>query len=359
MISRRALPVGATGALCGIAAAALFGLSTPLAKLLVPQSSPLVLAGLLYLGAASALGLAALARRRSSSAEAPLRRSDIPLLLGVIITGGIIGPVLMLIGIARISAVAGSLLLNLEAPFTMLIAVAIFGEHLGLREAAAAGVIVLGGASLSWGVGELSGEGLGLLAIAGACLSWAVDNNLTQRLSLRDPLSIVRLKALGAGAGNLLLAMILGMQFPGHTVFFAALLVGAVSYGLSIVLDTYALRLVGAAREAAYFATAPFFGALVAAAVLGEAFGRAELGAGLAMGLGVVLLFGERHTHDHEHTALVHDHLHTHDEHHQHDHADGTISEPHAHVHTHTSLSHAHPHVSDAHHRHGHGWKHD
>jgi drug/metabolite transporter (DMT)-like permease len=340
------------GAFCGLAAAALFGASTPFAKLLVPDVHPVALAALLYLGAAAALTGARRARR---GPEAPLRRADTPLLVGIIVTGGILGPVLMLIGLRQVSAVAAALLLNLEAPFTILAAVLVFGEHLGRRAALAALLLVGGAALLGWQAGEVSGAWLGALAIAAACASWAIDNNLTQRLTLRDPVAIVRWKALGAAAGNLLLAFAIGAPLPAIGLIAGALALGALSYGVSILLDAYALRLVGAAREAAYFATAPFFGAAAAVLLLGEGFGALEAAAALAMVAGVALLVRERHEHPHRHDALTHEHLHVHDEHHRHQHPpELDATEPHSHLHTHAPLQHSHPHVSDVHHRHKH-----
>jgi drug/metabolite transporter (DMT)-like permease len=350
--STEKVPIPVPGALYGLAAAALFGMSTPFAKLLVPDTHPLALASLLYLGAAGALTCARRARPRR---EAPLRFADAPLLAGIIVTGGIVGPVLMLIGLRQVSAVAASLLLNLEAPFTILFAVLLFGEHLGRRAALAAALLVLGATLLAWDAGGVSGEWIGVLAIAAACASWGIDNNLTQRLTLRDPVAIVRWKALGAGGGNLLLAIAIGAPFPATGVVLGALALGALSYGVSILLDVYALRLVGAAREAAYFAAAPFFGAVTAVPLLGEGIGTVESGAALLMITGVALLLRERHQHPHQHDVLTHEHLHVHDEHHRHEHDAGVEpTEPHTHVHTHTPLHHAHPHVPDAHHRHRH-----
>ena len=344
------------GAVCGITAAALFGLSTPVAKILIPGSQPLVLASLLYAGAAITLTLARVGRRRTDGSEPRVRRSDVPLLLVITLTGGVLGPVLMLVGLQRVSGVAGSLLLNLEAPFTMLVAVLLFAEHMSRRGMGAAVFIVGGGIALAWSAGGLSADLLGTAALTGACLSWALDNNLTQRLSLRDPIAIVQIKATGAAAGNLLLAAALGnARAPDATILVGALLLGAFSYGTSILLDVYALRLVGAAREAAYFATAPFFGALAAVPLLGERIGAREGIAAALMALGVGLLLREHHEHHHEHLALVHEHAHAHDEHHQHAHDDHIgPDEIHSHRHEHAPLEHSHPHVSDAHHRHEH-----
>ncbi len=343
----------------GLSAAALFGLSAPMAKLLLPSSTPLVLASLLYLGGGLGLTCLEALRRMSptggSQREARLGSKDVPLLLGVILCGGILGPVLMLTGLARLTGVTASLMLNLEGPFTILLALLVFGEHLGRAGALSAVSIMTGAMVLGLQEGELRGDVLGVLALAGACLSWAVDNNLTQRLSLKDPLSLVRIKALGSGACTLVLAWLTGQPFPSPRVLAATLVLGFASYGLSIVLDAYALRLLGAAREAAYFATAPFVGALAAVPLLGERLRPLDLLAGALMAVGVVLLLRERHGHTHTHEALTHEHLHVHDAHHEHAHPLGTdTTEPHSHPHQHAPITHDHPHVSDLHHRHKH-----
>lgn len=342
------------GALCGLAAAASFGVSAPLAKLLLAELSPFLLAGLLYGGAA--IGLWLLYALAPGGREAALKREDMPKLLGIIAAGGVLGPLLLLFGLARVSALSGSLVLNLEAPFTVLLAVLLFGEHLGKHAAAATACILAGALVLRVQPGELSGDWSGLLLIAAACACWALDNNLTQRLSLRDPFAIVRIKTLAAGMVNsgIGLATLGDAQLPSRAVL-GALLLGSVSYGASVVFDAYALRLVGAVREAAYFATAPFLGALLAISLLGEPLRWSDLVAMAAMALGVVLLLRERHSHLHVHEALEHEHLHAHDAHHQHEHAGGDPSgEPHSHRHRHAPLAHEHAHLPDLHHRHRH-----
>lgn len=338
------------GILYGLAGAALFGASAPFSKLLLARAEPLVLAGLLYLGGGLAAALASLAVHRP---EAPLRKSDAGLLAGVLVAGGLLGPVLMLAGLARTSAVAGALMLNLEAPFTILLAVGLFREHLGARQALASSLVIGGAALMGLSPGEWRADPLGLAALAAACACWALDNNLTQKLSGRDPLAIVRVKALGAGALNLALGLAVGQHLPRAPSLGGALALGAGSYGLSIVFAVLALRELGAARQAAFFATAPFAGALLAIPLVGERLRAPELGAMAAMAVGAFLLARERHSHSHVHEALVHEHVHVHDAHHQHAH-DGPVTEPHSHVHRHEPLTHEHPHVSDAHHHHSH-----
>jgi drug/metabolite transporter (DMT)-like permease len=346
------------GAGCGIGAAALFGASAPFSKLILDHTGPLMLSVLLYLGAAAGLGLLKIASRRTIAArEARLRGADFATLALITALGGVAGTFLMLYGLTRISALAGALLLNLETPFTMLIAVAVLGEYLGMREMLAALAIIAGAIMLGWGPGSFRADPIGAGAIAAACLCWAIDNNLTQRLSVRDPAAITYLKSLGAGATTLTIALFIGLPMPAVPVIGAALLVGAVCYGLSLYLATWGLRLLGAARQAAYFATAPFIGAVISIAIFRNPPGAAEWFAAALMALGTILLLRENHSHLHVHEGLTHDHLHYHDEHHQHEHDPGTgpVHEPHAHPHRHLRLVHSHQHASDIHHRHPHG----
>jgi drug/metabolite transporter (DMT)-like permease len=344
------------GAPLALASAALFGASTPLAKLLIGRVDPWMLAGLLY--AASGVGLLALtfARRAlgTPANEAPLRRADLPWLAGVILFGGVAGPVLLMLGLAATTASAASLLLNLEGLATMAIAWIVFRENVDRRILAGALAILAGAAVLSWSGGAF-GFGWGAFAIAGACLAWGIDNNLTRKLSAADPVQIATIKGLAAGSINLAIAFGLGAALPDLGAVTAAAVVGFLGYGVSIALFVLALRHLGTARTAAYFSTAPFIGALLALALFAEPV-TWQLGiAGLLMGIGVWLHLAERHEHEHVHDPMEHEHRHVHDAHHQHAHAPGDPSgEPHTHKHRHGQLVHAHAHYPDLHHRHGH-----
>jgi drug/metabolite transporter (DMT)-like permease len=254
-----------------------------------------------------------------------------------------------------VSGVAGSLLLNLEAVATLTLALIVFGEHLDRRAAVGTAAIVSAAAVLGLGGGESRADALGVICIAAACLCWAVDNNLTQRLSGRDPFAIVRVKAAVAATVNLTLAVVLGAELPAAGAVTAALVLGGAAYGVSVVFDAYALRWVGAAREAAYFGTAPLFGVVTAVLVLNETISTTEAVAMASMALGVYLLVTEHHQHRHRHAPMVHDHRHRHDDgHHDHAHHGAGPSGEHSHEHMHSPLMHAHPHVSDLHHRHDH-----
>jgi drug/metabolite transporter (DMT)-like permease len=353
----RRIAIIGPGVPLALAAAALFGASTPFAKLLLGNVTPWLLAGLLYLG--SGIGLAAIdALRRSTGAapaEAPLRRADVPWLAATVIAGGVMAPVLLLYGLAQSSAAATALLLNLEGLFTLAIAWLVLRENVDRRIALGAAAILGGAALLSWQPQVGSGIGWGALAIAGACLFWAIDNNLTRRLSGADPLQIAAVKGLVAGAVNLTLALAQGAPWPGVATALLAGAVGLAGFGISLVLFVLALRHLGTARTMAYFSTAPFIGALLAVALLGEPVTTTLLLAAALMGAGLWLHLAERHEHRHEHAPLAHEHRHVHDLHHRHRHRPiDPAGEPHSHAHAHARLVHGHPHYPDLHHRHGH-----
>lgn len=344
------------GAAFAIASAALFGASTPLAKLLLGTGiRPVLLAGLLYLGSGSGLAVVAVIRRlRGAAAEAPLRRSDLPWLVPVVVFGGVAGPVLLMTGLAATPASTASLLLNLEGLATMAIAWIVFRENVDRRLLVGAAGILVGAGLLSW-QGSGSGAGLGALAIAGACLAWGIDNNLTRKLSAADPLEIAAIKGLAAGSVTLALALARGSHLPDSGSAASAAIVGFFGYGVSLVLFVLALRHLGAARTSAYFSTAPFVGAVCSLLLFGEPVTLRLTAAGALMATGLYLHLTERHSHEHTHEMLKHEHRHVHDAHHQHAHAQGDPEgEPHSHPHRHEPLTHSHAHYPDLHHRHVH-----
>lgn len=340
-----------------LVAAALFGLSAPAAKVLLAVTDPFLLAGILYLGSGFGLGLGRAATMAAGGGlrEAPLRRADVPWLLGATLTGGALGPILLLTGLVATPASQAALLLNLEGVLTMTLAWLVFGEHIGPRVLVGMVAIAAGAVVLSWQTGAADALGRGPLLVAGACLAWAIDNNLTRRISGGDPVLIAALKGGVAGGANLLIALAAGVPGPGPAAALAGAGVGLLGYGVSLVLFVRALRELGAARTSAYFSTAPFVGALASVVALGEPLQARLAAGGSLMALGVWLHVTERHDHEHAHEPIEHDHLHEHDAHHQHDHPGATpAATPHSHRHAHAPERHAHPHYPDLHHRHLH-----
>lgn len=347
---------GRSSILAALAAAVLFGASTPFAKRLLGDIHPILLAGLLYLGSGVGLGAARLLRDRGFAASG-LRAQDWPWLLGAIASGGVLGPLLLMVGLTHTSAADASLLLNLEAVLTALLAWVVFRENADRRIVLGMLAIVAGSLLLAWpqrgGAGP-SGA-LGGFAVAGACLCWAVDNNLTRKVSAADAVFIAGSKGMVAGISNCALALAMGATLPGWPRSAEAMGVGLAGYGISLVLFVLALRGLGAARTGAYFSTAPFIGAAIAIAGFHEPTSTAFWLAAALMGFGVWLHLSERHEHLHTHAPLQHAHRHVHDEHHRHDHDfawDGV--EPHTHPHTHAPITHCHAHFPDVHHRHEH-----
>lgn len=339
------------GVSAALMAALLFGAGTPLAKLLLDTVSPWLLAGLLYLG--SGIGLM-LYRRLIRASAVRLPTNEASWFAGAILAGGIIAPVLLMIGLKGIQASEASLLLNAEGVFTALLAWFAFKENFDRRIALGMGAIVAGAVVLSW-PGEARFAGLWpTLAVLGACFAWGIDNNLTRKVSLTDATWIASVKGLVSGTVNLILALSLGVSIPAPPNLAGAMVVGFLAYGVSLALFVVGLRHLGTARTGAYFSVAPFFGALLAL-LMGEQVTMPLLMAGSLMALGTWLHLSERHEHEHSHIEVEHKHEHVHDEHHQHEHdVPVTPGTKHRHLHWHKTLTHTHPHFPDVHHRHHH-----
>ena len=289
----------------------------------------------------------------------PGRRSRLgpgewPWLVGAVLAGGVAGPVLLLYGLSATTASTASLLLNAEGVFTALLAWVAFKENADRRIVLGMLAIVAGAVVLSWPHGSVEAS-WPALAVLGACLCWAIDNNLTRRVSLADPLQIAAIKGVGAGVTNVGLAVVvLGAPHPPAATVAVAGIVGLLGYGISLVAFVVGLRELGTARTGAYFSTAPFVGAAVSVLLPGESVTPRLVAAAALMGAGLWLHLSERHEHDHHHAPLEHEHAHEHDEHHHH-HAGDDPAGVHVHPHRHEPMTHRHPHYPDAHHRHGHG----
>jgi drug/metabolite transporter (DMT)-like permease len=333
-------------------AAVAFGATIPLVQRFGVHAGPFATAALLYAGAAAAsavpLGRATGGRVRGEHAAR---------IAFVALAGAVVAPACLAWGVQRTSATAASLLLNMESVFTVLIACAAFREPVGGRMLAALASIGAGGALLvlsSRGAGATTTSLLGALAVMAATFAWAIDNALTRPLAELDPARVVLAKA---GLGALLasaLALVLGESLPAPGAAVALLLCGATGYGASLRFYLAAQRILGAARTASVFATAPFVGALVAVAMGDRPPQLASAVAATLCAIGVVLHLTEHHAHRHAHPATVHEHVHRHDDlHHEHVHVPSYSGE-HSHPHEHAAQTHSHDHAPDVHHAHDH-----
>jgi len=338
-----------------LAAAALFGVSTPFAKILTGEMPATMLAGLLYLGSGLGLGLCLLLRPKQTDGGNPLRAPDLPWLAGAILFGGIAGPLLLMAGLQRMPGSSASLLLNLEGVLTALLAWLVFRENFDRRILLGMALIVAAGVLLAFQPSVSLDLSHGALLVTGACACWAIDNNLTRKIAAGDALQIAALKGGVAGAVNLSIALALQQTLPAPTVALTAGAIGFAGYGLSLVLFVLALRHLGTARTGAYFSAAPFVGAVVSLLVLHESPDIYFWAAALLMAIGIVLHLMENHGHAHQHKLQSHAHPHEHDAHHRHGHEAGvSLDEPHTHAHQHRPLTHSHGHFPDIHHRHEH-----
>lgn len=334
--------------------AALFGAATPLSKLLLESVPAVQLAGLLYLGAA--LGVAPLALRSRTlrlpwQSDAATRRR----LAGAIFFGGVLGPILLLLGLRMAGAGSVALWLNLEAALTALLGRFVFRDQLGRYGWLGAAGIILASVLLSLGEGA-AGIQAGLL-VALACAAWAIDNHLTALIDGITPVQSTLWKGLAAGAVNLALGLWLAPFDVSLPALGGALLIGVFSYGASIVLYISSAQRLGATRSQLVFSTAPYFGLLLAVLVLGESLTVLHIVAGLIIAASVAALALEQHEHHHHHHPVEHEHWHRHDDlHHDcdHQHGHGPFLGRHCHAHVHVEARHAHAHLPDLHHRHDH-----
>jgi drug/metabolite transporter (DMT)-like permease len=339
------------GGLFALAAAILFGVSTPLLQRAGSSVGAFTTACLLYLGAA----LAGALLREPVEREAAVRRTDLPRLGWMALFGAVIGPVALSWGLQHTSGTSASLMLTLEAVFTALLSRALYREVMDRRVWSAMLLLVAGGMLLVVDRGlHGSLELLGLLAVLAATASWGIDNALSRAVAERDPGRVVLAKSALGAIATAAVAIAISERLPSPGQALALLAIGASGYGLSLRFYLLAQRAFGAARTGSVFAFAPFIGALLAVAL-----GDRSLSAGMAVGgaimlTGVLLHLAESHGHLHDHEALTHEHAHTHDDgHHLHLH-DPMPEGAHSHPHRHTTLRHAHPHVPDAHHAHSH-----
>ena len=343
------------GTVLALVSALAFGVATPLVQRFGHGVGSFATAALLYTGAAL-VGLVSRSRD-----EAKLRREHLRRVVVVAVIGAGLAPAALAWGLARTSGTAASLMLNLEAVFTLVLARLLYAEHVGRRVAVAAALLVAGGTLLVFDRSGAAGGAphvLGLVAVALSALAWATDNALAKPLSELDPAAVVAAKgALGAMLSSCA-ALALGETWPAWLPMLGLVVVGATGYGVSLRLYLKAQRALGAGRTASVFASAPFCGALVAWA-LGEPAGLYALAAGAVMALGLVLHMTERHEHEHAHDVIEHEHAHRHDDAH-HDHGHEPMPEgEHTHAHRHERTVHRHPHVPDVHHGHAHEHVHD
>jgi drug/metabolite transporter (DMT)-like permease len=331
-------------------AALFFGASAPISKLLLGDVAPILMAAFLYLGSGTGISLVKLSQRfTSSQKEAGIKSPDVRWLAGAIVSGGIAAPIVLMISLQHTAASTASLLLNFEGVATTLIALFFFHESISRRALTAISVITLASILLFTNFQSGFSLSLGALGVLLACILWGVDNNFTRNISAKDPLTIVAWKGIFSGAFSLLLGLFLGQRLPAPATILGILLLGVLSYGLSIVLFIYSMRGLGVARASALYGTAPLAGVLVSIIIFRDPITLLFAIAAIMMVAGALLLANEEHAHFHIHMPVVHEHRHRHDDEF---HAHREDTEAHSHEHEHPRTEHEHRHMPDIHHRH-------
>jgi drug/metabolite transporter (DMT)-like permease len=339
----------------GLVSAALFGIATPISKLLLGGLSQFQLAGLLYLGAGIAM-LPFVISRRGTARRPRLDAKNALRLAAAVLAGGCLGPVLLLLGLTSARAGSVSLWLNLELAATAVLGFLFFHDHLDARGWLGVAGTLLAGVLVT--IGEGSAGIVPALLVAGACVCWGLDNSLTALIDALTPQETTFLKGVIAGAVNTAIGMIAAGSLPPVGTCLAALGLGAACYGGSIALYIAAAQRIGAARAQVLFAAGPFFGLLLAVVALGERLAALQVVAMLVLTGSIALMLRARHAHVHRHEPVAHIHAHRHDDlHHDHPHPEAAAVPGvpvHSHEHVHDTVEHDHVHVSDLHHRHGH-----
>ena len=325
----------ATG--CAILAAALYAINIPLAKLLLVQVEPTMLAALLYLGAGLGMIIYRLCKKLLGKPQraASLTRKELPYTLAMIILD-IAAPILLMLGISQTNSANVSLLNNFEIVATSLIALLLFKEVISHRLWLAIGLVTLASIILSFEGSEAFVFNQGSLLVLGACICWGFENNSTKMLSNKSSEEIVIIKGCCSGLGSLSIALLLGEAQPALLYLAAALLLGFVAYGMSINFYILAQKDLGAAKTSAYYSIAPFLGVAFSLLLLGEQ-------PSYLFYIGLVLMIISTYFMVMDTIELQHTHLHTHI--HSHPHRHGKLVHTHSHSHQH---SHLHIHSGDA-----------
>lgn len=278
------------GIILSIIAAALYAINSPFSKLLLEYIPSTLMAGLLYLGAGIGMTIIAFLQKISghSRKEEKLAKAELPYTIAMIVLD-IAAPVCLLLGLSLTTAANASLLNNFEIVTTSLIALLFFKERISPRLWFGIIAITISCMILSFeNVSSLSFSKGSFFVLLAACC-WGLENNCTRKISSKDPLQIVVMKGIFSGSGSLLIALVTGEKIRTLWSIPCVLILGFISYGLSIYAYVYAQRFLGASRTSVYYAVAPFIGVFLSLIMFHEVPGFSFFIAFLFMILGAWL----------------------------------------------------------------------
>lgn len=339
--------------LFGLLAGLLFGIATPISKLLLTSLNGYTIAGALYLGAALVF-LPYMIKNYRVDFRLALMKTNGLKLLGIVVFGGVLGPLFLLAGLNSANSTSVSIWLNFELIATALLGVLLFKEHLsryaliGILFTLSSGIII----SLNE---DMTGLRAGIL-VAFACIFWGIDNHLTAIVDGISSKATTFIKGLVGGAVNVTLGIVffnVTDLLQSQTVM--TIFLGMISYGISIVLYVSASQIVGATRGQILFSTSPLWGIIGATVLLAEPINWTTIMSFVLLSIGIILSNVRGHSHTHKHLRVQHIHLHSHiEDHHFHKHRNIAKEASHIHIHSHQLLYHEHDHFPDLHHRHDH-----
>jgi len=279
-----------TATIFAILAAALYAINIPLSKLLLHQVSPTMMAAFLYLGAGLGLFIYHCLAGKEEKNE-PLTKENLPYTIGMIVLD-IAAPIFLMLGLQQTNSANASLLNNFEIVATSLIAFFIFKEAISKKLAFAIVLVTIASIALSFeGTGSFDFN-IGSLFVLGAASCWGLENNCTRMLSSKSSVQITTIKGIFSGLGSLIVALIIGEQLPSLVFMFTVLILGFISYGLSINFYIKAQKDLGAAKTSAYYAIAPFLGVAFSMLLLQERPGL-QFYVGLSIMIAATILLTE------------------------------------------------------------------
>jgi drug/metabolite transporter (DMT)-like permease len=255
------------GFLFALLSAFFFSLNIPVSKALLAMVSPYWLASLLYFGAGIGTWIYQKITPSTSAKGEPISHQFLWFILMILLD--IVAPIIFLIGVKETDGNLVGLLSNGELLFTLLIALVIFKEKLQRLSWIALGFIVLGVVVSNIQLSTFDLQ-VGQLWILLAMLIWGIENNVSKKLSLGNPLNVVIIKVVGTGVGTLIVSLLLQETFPSWWMVSISLLAGFIIYGGSLIFYVFAQRSLGAAKVQMIQSFSPLIGGVFAWSIFQE-----------------------------------------------------------------------------------------
>jgi len=276
-----------------ILAALFYALSIPFSKLIMKEIPSTLLAGLLYLGAG--IGMSGLyfmnnaVHKEKKEEYEKIEKRDIKYVIAMVVLD-VFAPIALLYAVENANSSTVSLLNNFEIVATSLIAFLIFKEKINIRLLLSILLITIASILLSVDFSNHFEISIGALFALVACVCWGIENNCTRNLSSKNPYLIVIIKGFGSGLTSIIIGLIIGNRVGSWIYLFYALLLGFVSYGLSVFTYVISQKYIGASRTSCYYGFAPFVGVILSFLLIKEEIQTMFYIAFVIMLIGIIIL---------------------------------------------------------------------